>query len=55
MIHRLLALAVALAASPPCLGQEPTVRTGDDFVEVETDALVARILPVRPITSCGPW
>lgn len=36
-----LALLLALSSSAPAA--DPEVRTGDDFVEVETDALVARI------------
>jgi hypothetical protein len=39
----LLTLAAALAASPVVCAAEIDVRTGDGFVEVETDALVARI------------
>jgi hypothetical protein len=41
--RRTLALALALALSPSAVAADPEVRTGDDFVEVETDALVARI------------
>ena len=45
MTCRLLALSIAITISS-CVSasaDEPTVRTGDDFVEIETDALVARI------------
>ncbi|HJZ58727.1 MAG TPA: hypothetical protein VKE74_27540 [Gemmataceae bacterium] len=49
MTPRTLVLAILFAAtggaSPPlvCAAADPEVRTGDNFVEVETDALVARI------------
>lgn len=38
-----LALALALAPAPGVSAADIRVRTGDDFVEVETDALVARM------------
>jgi hypothetical protein len=37
------ALTFTFIFTTPTLAAEPVVRTGDDFVEVETDALVARI------------
>jgi hypothetical protein len=45
MNRRLLALsfAITILSCDPASAGEPTVRTGDDFVEIETDALIARI------------
>jgi hypothetical protein len=45
MTCRLLVLSIAITISScnPSSAGEPIVRTGDDFVEIETDALVARI------------
>ncbi len=43
MIRRTFALAFALTLSPTIHAADIEVRTGADFVEVETDALVARI------------
>jgi hypothetical protein len=43
MTARLLALTCAFAITHPVGASEPVVRNGGDFVEVETDALVARI------------
>ena len=43
MSPRLLLVALLIAVVLPVRAAEPVVRTGDDFVEVETDALVARI------------
>jgi hypothetical protein len=39
----LLAVALLFALPPLALAAEPEVRTGDDFVEVETDALLVKI------------
>ena len=43
MTPRLLVAALLVAVVHPVRAAEPVVRTGDDFVEIETDALVARI------------
>jgi hypothetical protein len=46
MIRGILMLALAVSGDlcpPLARAAEPAVRTGDDFVEIETDALVARI------------
>jgi hypothetical protein len=43
MSHRLLSVVLILVLQQSALAAEPVVRTGDDFVEVETDALLARI------------
>ncbi|HEV3436204.1 MAG TPA: hypothetical protein VG122_02530 [Gemmata sp.] len=43
MIRRILVFALALAISTPSSAADIEVRTGDDFVEIETDALIARI------------
>jgi hypothetical protein len=44
MTRRLLTVILVVALAHPISAAEPpVVRTGDDFVEVETDALVARI------------
>jgi hypothetical protein len=43
MIRRSFAVTFALAIASPCLAADVQVRTGEDYVEVETDALVARI------------
>src|SRR5262249_25797947 len=42
-MSRRIAAAVVLAFVSPLHADEPIVRTGDGFVEIETDALVARI------------
>jgi hypothetical protein len=43
MTLRLLVATIALASAHTARATEPIVRTGADFVEIETDALVARI------------
>ena len=43
MTPRLLVAALLVAVIHPVRAAEPVVRTGDDFVEIETDSLVARI------------
>jgi hypothetical protein len=43
VIRRILALACFLTLTPTTGAADLEVRTGEDFVEVETDALVARI------------
>jgi hypothetical protein len=43
VIRRFLAPVFVLAIAAPALAADVQVRSGDDFVEVETDAIVARI------------